>query len=179
MASNLADNFIERVRANPGAIDNYFPTNNIVLKGLTPSPTQRCNLLSKCNATQLANFDVWEWEQQLLGVLERVGSDNAGGLVNPSFVYRDPPGEEMASTTLAIVWHGQSQLETTAITNANANNCGTAVADNAYDLTGNDNVYRRIHWQEFILMFRIDKNHLAFPRHTPHYFLTQSTGTPS
>lgn len=147
IATNLAINFIERVRANTQAIDNYFTADQSTLKGFSPAPNKLCT------ATEMAGFDIWNWEQQLIGAEEVVSTgQNAGGLVSPIVCLERPSGGGGGLYQIAIAWHGQSKITSTAaITNSNAAACGADPADNAYDSTGNDNVFRRIHWQEFYI----------------------------
>ena len=155
IASNLSNDFIERIRANKAGISTYFSSDNTTLRGTTAAPTQTCISTSKCTASEMASYDIWEWEQKLLGNLEQIDATNqaTGGLVNPIVCLQRPAGGGAGIHHIAIAWHSQSKLafNNTKIPNTNAANCGTAVADGAYDSTGNDNVYRRIHWQEFYL----------------------------
>jgi type IV pilus assembly protein PilV len=151
IASSMTDNLIERIRTNPAGISGYFPGDStVVLKGTTSTPSQLCTTSSACTPTQLANFDLWEWEQHLTGALETVSGTSTGGLVNPTVCLRRPAGGGDGLYHVAIAWHGQSKLlNQTIAANPNASTCGTT--DTAYDASGNDNAYRRIHWQQIFL----------------------------
>lgn len=150
IASTLSDNLIERIRSNTAGIGTYFPSDStVILKGNTTAPGQTCVAGSMCDPAQLAAFDIWEWEQNLIGVLETASGTNTGGLVDPIVCLRRPPGGGDGIYHIAIAWRGQSRIEQIAIAeNANASTCGTLASDGAYDESGNDNVFRRVHWQQ-------------------------------
>jgi type IV pilus assembly protein PilV len=152
IASNLADSMIERIRTNTTGIDGYIPSDTpVVLTGDTATPGQMCaDLASTCTPVQLAAFDIWEWEQHLTGGMETVSGTDAGGLVNPTVCLDRPDGGGDGIYHIALVWHGHSMMQYQEETeNENAKDCGSG--DSKYDNTGNDNVYRRVHWQEFFL----------------------------
>jgi type IV pilus assembly protein PilV len=152
IASNLADSLIERIRSNTAGIAGYFPDDTtVVLTGNTPTPGQLCaSLASTCTPEQLAAFDIWEWEQHLMGGLETVSGVETGGLVNPTVCLDRPDGGGDGFYQIAVAWHGQSIMEYQDIgINENAQNCGKNDAN--YDESSGDNVYRRIHWQEIFL----------------------------
>jgi type IV pilus assembly protein PilV len=158
LVSDLADNLIERVRSNPDGIANYFPSDSaLVLKGVTPTPSKLCTISNSCIPSELATFDLWEWEQTLIGTTEQSLGNNTGGLVNPIVCLQRPPGGGDGIYHIAIVWHGltkfsENELDLPTIANTNADTCGTAAAYNAYDSVGtNNNTYRRVHWQEIFL----------------------------
>lgn len=154
IASHLTDNLIERIRTNAGGIDTYFPSDStLVLTGSTSAPSTLCTAGNVCTAAQLATFDIWEWEQNLIGAFETASGVATGGLVNPIVCLQRPAGGGDGQYHIAIAWHSQSRLEQQpVVANANASSCGAGAADNAYDATGgNDNAHRRVHWQEVYL----------------------------
>jgi len=152
IASNLADSLIERIRSNTAGIDGYFPSDSThVLTGSSAAPSQICgSLATTCTPTQLAEYDIWEWEQHLTGGLETVSGVDTGGLINPVVCLDRPDGGGDGIYHVALAWHGQSVMEYQDIdSNDNAKNCGKD--DNNYDKNVDDNAYRRIHWQEVYL----------------------------
>jgi len=154
IASHLTDNLIERVRTNTGGINTYFPSDStVVLTGSTSAPAALCTAGNVCTAAQLAAFDIWEWEQNLIGTFETASGAATGGLVNPIVCLQRPAGGGDGLYHIAIAWHSHSRLEQQpVVANANASTCGAGVTDNAYDATGgNDNEHRRVHWQEVYL----------------------------
>ena len=151
-AINLVDNLIERIRSNGGGVGTYFSNGDNVVKitGIPAEPAA-CSSGSVCIATAVADRDIYEWAQLLVGAQELDGGNNTGGLVNP-IVCLQPQAGGTGIYTIAIAWHGRAKLSNQAITdNTTANNCGAADADNAYDEAGNDNVHRRVYWQEFFI----------------------------
>ncbi|MGI9318568.1 MAG: type IV pilus modification protein PilV [bacterium] len=154
IASHLTDNLIERIRTNSAGIGTYFPNDStVVLTGGSSTPATQCTAGNVCTPAQLATFDIWEWEQNLIGTFESASGAATGGLVNPIVCLRRPAGGGDGLYQIAIAWHSQSRLEQQPIAaNSNASTCGTAASDNAYDATGsNDNAHRRVHWQEIYL----------------------------
>ena len=83
-AINMADSIIERIRINPAGL----PTYDIGLtapKGVTPNsaPSPDCRSAA-CTPTQLADYDLWEWEQAMVGAMVTVGTtNNTSGLIDP------------------------------------------------------------------------------------------------
>jgi type IV pilus assembly protein PilV len=101
LATSLARDIVERMRSNPsatsleifGAVDN--------LGGGTRTKPKDCKA-NTCTPTELANYDVWEWEQALDGAAEQSGDANAGGLVSPKACITHNAGV----VTVAIAWKG-------------------------------------------------------------------------
>lgn len=72
-ASMLAMDMLERIRANPAAIDTYITANG------TTTPSKLCDSAA-CNETELATWDVWQWNRQLSGFSELDTSQSGGGV---------------------------------------------------------------------------------------------------
>ncbi len=151
LASNLADNFIERIRINPAGISTYFPTESSYLNGNISEPDKKCTSVNTCTPPELAAFDLWEWGRHLTGGFETVNGTSTGGLVNPVACLVRPAATGDGMYEIAIVWQGLTQLPNQGIPeNANASLCGTT--DGSYDAgSSNNNLYRRVHWQEIFL----------------------------
>lgn len=121
-ASLLAQDIIERMRANYKVLDTYAGTLETPLPSLggnpaasEPQPT--CyNSASTCTPLQLAAHDLWEWEQAIDGVAE---SDTAtaaytGGLTLPTACLyskvSDTAATRSGSYFVAIVWRGPTEM---------------------------------------------------------------------
>ena len=154
-AINLVDNLMERIRSNPGGLADYFA--NSQLTGALTAPAT-CAADPVCTAAERADWDLYDWEQLLIGAQEDAGGDATGGLVNPIVCLQGPPAPAVVGDSgvynIAIVWHGRAKLTNQTIAaNANASACGTLLADNAYDEVpaSNDNLHRRVYWQELFM----------------------------
>lgn len=102
----LAQNLLERMRGNPNQLNAYVVTD--LDPGALAEPTLNCTT-SPCTNTQLAAFDLWEWDQLLDGAAV------SGGLVNPMACVVNT-GNYLSVT---IVWEGKTKLDQT-----NAPSCG-------------------------------------------------------
>ena len=117
-ASNLALEILERIRANPQALSGYATT---ALGGgsITATPTPDCSSTT-CTPTELAAYDLWEWEQALDGAtaLRDVDGDDVavGGLITPTACV----SVVAASVTVAVAWKGYQVLS-----NPTSDNCGS------------------------------------------------------
>ncbi len=135
-AAVLVHDLIERMRANADELASY--TNNgagLTLDGGTIGAATDC-AVSSCNAAQLAQFDLFEWEQALAGVTEQVGGNNSGGLVTPTACITGPNGGS-GTYTIALAWRGLSKLS-----NPTLNACGQGTG--RYDSATENDVYRRL-----------------------------------
>jgi type IV pilus assembly protein PilV len=150
LASNLTDSLIERIRSNLAGVETYFPLSSTkVLNGSLGTPSKLCTSVSICTPDELATFEICEWDQHLTGSTEQKSGNFTGGLVDPIVCLLGPSGGGDGIYHIAIVWHGLTPLQGTTISNTNASDCGTLPGQNSYDSVGtNDNVYRRIHWQQ-------------------------------
>lgn len=81
-AINLADAMVERIRINPTAVVAYENGGKPVGDGKLADPAVNC-AAATCTPEQLAAFDLWTWEQALLGGSVIVDGENAGGLIQP------------------------------------------------------------------------------------------------
>jgi len=107
-ASSLAMDILERMRVNPGEIASY-DTSDLDDKGvggaLVETPASKCDSAS-CTGAQLADLDLWDWEQALDGAAEVRAGASVGGLLNPKgcIVVN---GREVSVT---IAWQGYETL---------------------------------------------------------------------
>ncbi|MFT4519621.1 MAG: type IV pilus assembly protein PilV [Halioglobus sp.] len=87
LATGLARDIIERIRANPQALTHYSIPLISAPDDLLPEPDQNCEE-SNCSTAQLAAFDLWQWWSMLAGTPTKDGSTQdiarrAGGLMLP------------------------------------------------------------------------------------------------
>lgn len=81
-AVSLADDIIERMRRNPAGLAVYDRGYSAPLDGsvISTQPSPDCDA-GACTATELANHDLWVWEQMLAGASETV-TDTDGNVSN-------------------------------------------------------------------------------------------------
>lgn len=149
-ATALAQDMVERMRANPTAKNSYLSSDATTATSATNCAASG----AACSSTDLAAFDVYQWGQKLLGAEEKDASNTVtGGLVNPtgcitynstSKVYR-----------VAVAWRGYSALP--AVASGVASNdpqrdtCGTGLGRYTDPLTtGANDLLRRLIVVEFI-----------------------------
>ena len=154
-AGALASDIIERMRANSGSLDTYvnIPLSaSIELTGTTlpTEPTPVCTAADPCipDATgatiTLANHDLWEIEQTLIGATEQAADGTElGGLVTPTACITTTVPlaltDRSGPYTVTIVWRGQTKLSDPFP----ANTCGSASTKYDGDVVG-DNAHRRM-----------------------------------
>lgn len=101
IATALARDILERVQANPGQTPAYLVNNAGDQENPLSIPATNCEQ-SDCTPVQLAAFDLWQWESLVLGVSEKQGMSNVGGLVSPrACIFR-----EEGAVLVAISWLG-------------------------------------------------------------------------
>lgn len=147
-ASILAQDLLERMRLNnladgtyKSALGHYVSSSNsptVLNYDTEVSYTTNCNTGTCGTASELAAWDLYEFQQMLLGSSEQTGGTAVGGLLNPtacisSGVDSGGPGPY----TITIVWKGQAALP---LSTAPANTCGAGL----YDSSAGDYAYRRI-----------------------------------
>lgn len=146
-ASMLANFIVERMRANPGALAVYGGTLETPPPALggptyTAEPTPTCSSASACSPNELADHDLWLWEQLIIGATEQSGTSNTGGLVSPTACITttvpDALTDRSGRYTVTIVWRGSTKLSNPSTTNT----CGSA--SGKYDEVAGQNEYRRM-----------------------------------
>jgi type IV pilus assembly protein PilV len=145
-AGMLANDIAERMRANlstnGAGLADYLVED--LGGGTIAQPGQDCTAGS-CTYTQLAQWDLYEWEQLLDGATE----GNVGGLVDPSACVRsDTVGGGAGIYHIIIAWRGVNPLSNPTIdqglTAAGATGCGQGSGDYDDPDTGATDVYRRV-----------------------------------
>lgn len=130
-ASMLAHDVMEKMRANPASLVSYV---NLTLgDGSAPTPAVDCSSANCATAPEIASYDVWQWEQVLMGAAEKSGGTNTGGLVEPRGCITGPAGGA-GVYTIAIAWKGNTPLP-----NPVSSTCG-----NGMNLYGANEEYRRV-----------------------------------
>lgn len=111
LASMLVNDMFERMRANPTQFNTYLTelaaSQNV---GQTGGAEPTTCVDSACTPTQLAQWDVWDWEQLLIGSSEVSGSVNTGGLVLPLACMIGPAGGGEGLYTIAVNWRGHAEF---------------------------------------------------------------------
>ncbi len=104
IATYLAHDIAERMRNNPNALGNYVVA-QLGGESIESRPSPNC-LEAICTPTQLAVYDLWEWEQSLDGASERLvqGDEllSTGGLLSPRACIQNNAGE----ISIAVAWEG-------------------------------------------------------------------------
>lgn len=144
-ATTIAQDLISRMRANSSSLATYVGnsgTLQINYNDNTTQPNPTCTGASTCTDQQLAARDLWDIEQDMVGIAEQDSNGNAvGGLSVPTVCITavDDTGNVLNDGssgiyTVAIAWRGKA-----ALSNPAANTCGQATG-----LYGSNNEYRRL-----------------------------------
>jgi len=129
-AANIAHDFMEKMRANPSELGLYVGLT--VGDGTLNMPGTDCRV-NNCNTADIASWDTWAWEQQLIGAAEVSAGTNTGGLDSPRGCITGPAGGP-GEYTISIVWRGAQPQPNPASTN-----CG-----NGQNLYGTNEEFRRV-----------------------------------
>lgn len=143
-ATSIAQDLVSRMRANSSALSTYVENDGAIQINYndgTSEPSPNCSS-STCNDEELALHDLWEIEQDMIGITEQDADGNPlGGLVLPTICITavDEAGNVLDDGssgiyTVAIAWRGKAGLS-----NPTINTCGDDTG-----LYGNSNQYRRL-----------------------------------
>lgn len=151
-AGMLANDIAERMRANlannGAALANYLvedigadPDTGEATLG---QPGTDCTA-SQCTKEQMAAWDLYEWEQALVGASE----SNAGGLVEPNACIRSADIDGGAAVYhIIIAWRGVTPVSNPVIDQDlptdGTGGCGEGSEKYLNDDTGEYDVYRRV-----------------------------------
>lgn len=85
VASSLAVDLMERMRANASVLDDYVVGGvGSIVRTLPTQPAKNCvTSAGSCLPAELAVWDLWEWERALNGATAMRSGVAAGGLLNP------------------------------------------------------------------------------------------------
>lgn len=105
-AVSMADDIVERIRINPGAVLEYVTGTTPVSIGTEPTPN--C-LATACDPNELADHNLWSWEQTMEGTMVIANGNNAGGLIDPRgcILFTPEPGKLRTGLLNVIIqWQG-------------------------------------------------------------------------
>lgn len=130
IATALARDMLERIRANPGQIAVYRLADVGNSSHRLPLPAADCDTTA-CSAPQLATFDVWQWESLLLGESEILAGVYAGGLVSPRACITGDTGE----IAVTISWLGAIPFPAATVANCAGDAVVSGVAPGGIEST--------------------------------------------
>lgn len=116
----LAQELMERIRANPTALTVYTAAGSgqtLALDTAVPQAAADC-ATAECTPDQLASYDIAEFAGVLSGAAEQRGGASVGGLSSPTVCITGPaalPG----TVVVAVAWRGS-----TPTSNPTGNACG-------------------------------------------------------
>lgn len=153
-ATTLASDILERMRINASQLDNYTASLPVG-GGVRSVPTKVCSTSgNNCTAFELYEFDMYTWEQALMGAGEvNADGDKVGGLVNPTacILTTVPVGttDRSGEYLIAIAWRGSTALSNPAnpvspAPAVDAYACGQDTGKYHTDTASADNKYRRV-----------------------------------
>lgn len=143
-ATTIAQDLLSRMRSNSGDLSTYVENDGALQVNYndeTSLPNPDC-INNTCTAQQLAVRDLWDIEQDMIGISEQDADGNpVGGLTLPTLCITavDEDGNVLDDGssgiyTVALAWRGK-----TALSNPAASDCGTGTG-----LYGDNNEYRRL-----------------------------------
>ena len=109
VATALARDILERIRANPARSLDYRVTAAGKASYRLPVPGVNCDTTS-CSPEQLVVYDLWQWESLLLGESESDLGKHVGGLITPRACITNDDG----LVEVAINWLGVKAVSETA-----------------------------------------------------------------
>lgn len=116
-AAQIGDGFLERIRGNntPAGLTEYQTRAAGGYGGgvqAAPATGANCGAGDDCTPEELARYDSWQFERELDGAAELVGTTKVGGVVKPTAcLSANPAGGESANFTLTIAWRGAGQVQ--------------------------------------------------------------------
>jgi type IV pilus assembly protein PilV len=131
-AVTIADAIVERIRVNPGAMADYNIGTTFVGGG-TQTLNKDCHAVV-CTQTEMAEYDLWAWEQALDGAGATVGGVNTAGLIQPrgciQFTSVDPTNRpNTGQLRVTIQWRGlHESYDAVQSTDSDIVICGGAAA---------------------------------------------------
>ena len=131
----LTRDIIERMRTNP----DQLGAQNGTVDRTTITHNDCSSAGGACTPAQLAAYDLFEWQQGILGASEKAADTvtNTGGLVSPIGCITVATACTSCSVTVAIAWRGMTKLSDPTV-----DTCGNACSN--YDDTAGDNIFRRV-----------------------------------
>jgi type IV pilus assembly protein PilV len=149
VAAQLAYDIIERMRANSTtlALQNYLtgstPLGNASRGGTTP-PNPNCAAVA-CTEVQMAQYDLWAWENAVDGAGEFVtAGSGTGGLIYPVGCIVGPTSGD-GIYTITIAWRGSIRMTDINDDSDATNNvaCGNDLTVGGVRVYGDSDEFRR------------------------------------
>ena len=128
----LAQDIVERMRANKAQLSTYTAAADVT--GTLTAPGTNCTSAA-CTPAQIVTYDLYQWQQAIVGASETKGGANTGGLILPTGCIT--AGANTGEVTVAIAWRGLTKLS-----NPGINTCGSTSTN--YHDTGTDNAFRKV-----------------------------------
>lgn len=116
LATTLATDLLQRVRANSGQLSQYLSEGGQWLGEEPDEPEVNCQS-HNCSASQLAHFDLWQWHNALLGAATSRSQEAVPVLRDVRACFTQTDG----TVTVVLNWLG-----TTRHTLAGEEECGLA-----------------------------------------------------
>jgi len=116
LATQLANDIIERMRSDSKELDTYAGTATSPVPALTGDsapPAKNCTRANPCDPEELATFDLYEWDQAIAGAAETAAGAKTGGLALPTACLTTTVaagGDKSGQYTVTIVWRGPTEL---------------------------------------------------------------------
>ena len=134
-ATALGRDIVERMRTNSGQLEAYRALAIGDTTQLLPLPNANCDI-STCTALQLAAFDLWQWESNLLGLSGQRNGASSGGLVSPRACISTDGGE----VAVTISWLVSSVVHQPTPLTCGADDIGSEATPNG---SNDDTLQRR------------------------------------
>lgn len=125
-AVTLADAIVERIRVNPTAMATY----NIGLSPVGDGTRASQDCSAGCTPAELANHDLWAWDQALAGAVATVdaGATNTAGLIQPrGCIVFFPETGKTGTGRLSVIIQWRGLHESFDAVQAGDTRCGGAV----------------------------------------------------
>lgn len=125
LASAIAQDMMERIRANDVSVIGNYVANNYGVT-LDTAPDNRCNTTGNlCNAAAMVLNDKYEWEASLMGADVLKGESRAGGLSGSVGCI----SRNLNEVTVVVSWQGRTDLNDDGVVKDDDGNdvgCGTS-----------------------------------------------------
>lgn len=121
LASSLAQDIIERMRGNNSNNIDLYEVGSPFGNGDAKARIDCSLLASNCTPEQLTFYDLFEWEQSLIGTGTKNGLLNVGGLVDGVGCINIDGNR----VKIVVSWQGRTDLSDGASSTTGDTNCGT------------------------------------------------------
>jgi type IV pilus assembly protein PilV len=117
-AVHMADSLLERMRANPQALESYLGSvaQRVLTEAAPPAVATGCNAVwpnTGCGPAALAAVDMSQWWNLVVGTTEVVDGQPVGGLVQPTVCIRGESDGATGAYEVAIAWRCTTEIDQT------------------------------------------------------------------